>query len=111
MAKLTSHTLNGSDGTHAADIAVTLVDLNRGTQVLASVMDAGGRFAAEIPADTIDPQTIYELVFDTGPYWEARGTPARVQQIALRFTMPNPKGAYHMPVILSPNSYSVWVSS
>lgn len=111
MAKLTSHTLNGSDGTHAGGIAVTLRDLASGYTLLTALMDDGGRLATDIPVDQIDPAATYELVFETGPYWAARGVNATVQEIALRFAMPDPTGAYHMPVILNPNSYSMWMSS
>jgi 5-hydroxyisourate hydrolase len=111
MAKLTSHTLNGSDGTHAGGIAVTLRDLDSGKVLLTAEMDAGGRLAADIPAGTIDPTATYELVFETAPYWAARGVTATVREIVLRFAMPDPDGAYHMPVILNPNSYSMWMSA
>ena len=74
-------------------------------------LDGGGRLTADIPPAQIDPSTTYELIFDAGPYWLARGVTARVKEVALRFTMPDPEGAYHMPVILSPNSYSVWIST
>ena len=111
MAKLTSHTLNGSDGTHAGGIAVTLRGLTTGETLLSAVMDDGGRLAVDIPPNQIDTEKTYELVFETGPYWLARGVSATVQEIALRFTMPDPEGSYHMPVILNPNSYSMWMSS
>ena len=73
-------------------------------------MDDGGRLSQDIDAQVIDPDVTYELVFDTGLYWAARNIPATVTQIALRFAMPDPKGKYHMPVILNPNSYSMWTS-
>lgn len=111
MATLTSHTLNGSDGTHAGGIAVSLRNLASGAVVLTSEMDAGGRLAEHINPEDIDPGATYELVFDTAGYWASRGTPATVRQIALRFSMPDPDGAYHMPVILNPNSYSMWCSA
>ena len=111
MAKLTSHTLNGSDGTHAGGIVVSLRDLGSGAVLLTAEMDAGGRLSAEIAPDRIDPKATYELVFETAPYWAAHGVTATVQQIALRFAMPDPDGAYHMPVILNPNSYSMWMSA
>ena len=38
-------------------------------------------------------------------------TKATVEQIALRFGMPDREGSYHMPVILNPNSYSMWCSA
>lgn len=110
MATLTSHTLNGSDGTHAGGIPVTLTNLTTGTVILTAQMDDGGRLSESISAQGIDPNAMYELVFDTADYWAARSMPATVTQIALRFAMADPDGAYHMPVILNPNSYSMWTS-
>ncbi|WP_416883133.1 hydroxyisourate hydrolase [Marivita sp.] len=107
---LSSHTLNGSDGTHAGGIAVTLTNLIHGAIVFTARMDDGGRLSQDIDAQVIYPDATYELVFDTGPYWAARNIPATVTQIALRFAMPDPEGKYHMPVILNPNSYSMWTS-
>ena len=111
MGTLTSHTLNGTDGTHAGGIAVILTNLTSGVVVLTAEMDGGGRLSQDIPAEQIDPAATYELVFDTANYWAAHNFPATVTQIALRFTMSDPEGAYHMPVILNPNSYSMWMSA
>ena len=111
MAMLTSHTLNGSDGTHAGSITVTLTNLITRAVTFTSQMDESGRLSQSIPPQDVDPTATYELVFDTGPYWAARKMPATVTQIALRFPMQDPDGAYHMPVILNPNSYSMWSSS
>ncbi len=111
MAQLTTHTLNGSDGTHAGNITVTLRDLGTGRVVLNAKTDLGGRLAAEIAPEQIDPNTTYELVFVTATYWAARRVTATVREIALRFAMPDPDGAYHMPVILNPNSFSIWMSA
>ncbi len=110
MATLTSHTLNGSDGTHAGGIPVTLTNLNTGAVCFRTQMDDGGRLSQTIEAQTVDPGATYELVFDTNAYWAERNMPATVSQIALRFAMSDPHGAYHMPVILNPNSYSMWTS-
>ena len=111
MATLTSHTLNGSDGTHAGGIPVTLTNLDTGAVMFHAMMDDGGRLSQSIEAENVDPNAIYELVFDTSAYWAARDRPATVTQIALRLAMPDPAGAYHMPVILNPNSYSMWMSA
>jgi len=111
MALLTSHTLNGSDGSHAGGIAVTLRNLATGAVVLTAETDDGGRLSANIPADQIDPNATYELIFSLGPYWAARGVTPAVHEIALRFSMREPEGSYHMPVILNPNSYSMWTSA
>ena len=112
MAVITSHTLNGTDGTHAAGISVTLTRLGQVNEIIFTrVMDNGGRLEQEIAADQIDPNATYELVFDTGNFWKQRGILGAIPQIVLRFLMPDENAKYHMPVILNPNSYTVWRSS
>ena len=73
-------------------------------------MDEGGRLSVEIASEDIAPNTLYELVFETGAYWEAIGIRARVSEIVLRFQMADPNGSYHMPIIINPHSYSTWIS-
>ena len=110
MANITSHTLDGFSGNHAAGIEVCLIDTKTGRTVFRSKMDQGGRLSIEIQSEDINPSTIYELVFETGAYWEAIGIRARVSEIVLRFQMENPNGSYHMPIIINPHSYSTWIS-
>lgn len=110
MANITSHTLDGFSGNHAAGIEVVLIDTKTGRKVFKSKMDQGGRLSIEIQSEDINPSTIYELVFETGAYWEAIGIRARVSEIVLRFQMENPNGSYHMPIIINPHSYSTWIS-
>ena len=114
MAIVSSHTLNGTDGTHASGIAVRLMNPD-GTVLIDAEMDEGGRLSLDIVPDLIDPSATYELVFETAAYWEARSIPRQgpqiLREVVIRFSMPDPDGRYHMPVILSPNSYSVWWSA
>jgi len=110
MAILTSHTLNGTDGTHAGGIKV-IFSLVGGEKIFETKMDEGGRLNEEIGSKHLDPTFSYELVFETGPYWIERGYKQILDQVVLRFKMPDPNSNYHMPVIISPNSYSVWWSS
>ncbi|MEM7057208.1 MAG: hydroxyisourate hydrolase [Pseudomonadota bacterium] len=113
MATVSSHTLNGTDGTHAGGIDVSLTGPDG--VIFQAKMDDSGRLSQEIPADQIDPDGVYELVFHTGPYWSARQIPRDgpqiMDQVVLRFRMPDPDARYHMPVILSPNGYSCWWSA
>lgn len=111
MAIISSHTLNGSDGTHAGGISVTLTNLNTGKILFTDCMDDGGRLSRKIPEDDVDSGAIYELVFNTKTYWATRKVLVKVSQIVLRFEMANPEGVYHMPVIINPNSYSMWSSA
>jgi 5-hydroxyisourate hydrolase len=115
MALVTSHTLNGTDGTHAGGIAVRLVASNAPDLTLFDTnMDEGGRLSQEVDQTKINPDLSYDLIFQTGSYWATRTDPIKSsqsnEQIVIRFRMPNPKGHYHMPVILNPNSYSIWIS-
>ena len=110
MAIITSHTLNGLDGTHASGISVKLIKLN-GEILFESKMDKGGRLNQIIKPEIIDISSIYELTFDTRAYWSNRGYDQIMEQIVLRFKIPNPEASYHMPIIINPNSYSTWWSS
>ncbi len=112
MATVSSHSLNGSDGTHAGGIPVRLVNLSTGETLFQSAMDAGGRLSETVDLSTANPDDRYEIVFETGVYWSAKDIthPRPVEEIVLRFRMPNPEARYHMPVILSPNSYTCWLS-
>ena len=112
MATITSHTLNGTDGTHASGIKVTLTRLGHVNELIfETIMDENGRLEQEVAADQIVPNATYELVFNTGSYWKQRHILGAIPQIVLRFLMPDENAKYHMPVILNPNSYSVWRSS
>ena len=51
-----------------------------------------------------------EISFDTRAYWSNRGYDQIMEQIVLRFKIPNPESSYHMPIIINPNSYSTWWS-
>jgi 5-hydroxyisourate hydrolase-like protein (transthyretin family) len=109
MAVLTSHTLNGTDGSHANNIKVKLIEIGEET-IFETEMDSGGRLKQEIDPGKINPLSIYELTFETGQYWLERGYEQIMDQVVLRFRMPDSEGTYHMPIIINPNSYSAWWS-
>jgi 5-hydroxyisourate hydrolase len=114
MAVVSSHTLNGSDGTHAVGIAVSLRNLITGEMLFDNAMDDGGRLVQDIAENRIDPAAKYELVFATGAYWQAKNLPRPgaqiMEEVVVRFTMADITARYHIPVILSPNSFSIWWS-
>ncbi len=115
MAVVSSHILNGVDGTHAGGVVVSLFRLEDNFLLFSAKTDEGGRLSQEIDLSNADPTTVYELVFETRAYWEQRGKSDGegqfLEQVVLRFTMPDKYGKYHRPIILSPNAYSVWMSS
>ncbi|GIS11044.1 MAG: hypothetical protein CM15mP115_01950 [Alphaproteobacteria bacterium] len=55
------------------------------------------------------------MVVDSGAYFRG-GAPRQdslqiCEEIVIRFRMPDPNRRYHIPIIMSPNSYSCWWSS
>ena len=118
MATLSTHTLNSVDGTHAGDVAVCLARLDaQGCRLVLfdRRTDAGGRLTERIDPARIDVEADHELVFQTGAYFAARGLHLpglRLQhEVVIRFRMPDAQAAYHMPLVMAPNGYSVWLSS
>ena len=115
MAVLSSHFLDGTNGTHAAAVGVTLiyVDMVEGRQtVFSAFSDDGGRFTHDVDAIAGGK---YEMLIASGAYFKGQVLPSDsiqiLEEIVIRFTMPDPEARYHIPVIMSPNSYSCWWSS
>ena len=115
MALLSSHFLNGTDGTHAGNVKVSLWRIRVGRShelVFESQSEADGRFAEDVE---VDPEASYEMVVESGAYFRGRGqwhdSVQICNEIVIRFQMPDPDRRYHIPIIMSPNSYSCWWSS
>ncbi len=112
MATITSHTLSSQDGTHAADILFTLVNLSSGIELFSVATDSKGRLSESVDLSGMHPDDRYEVRLQTANYWERQGVvcPNFIDEIVLRLRMPDHDARYHMPVILSPYSYSTWAS-
>ena len=112
MATISSHTLNSVDGSHAGGVSVTLVNIDTGTTLFSTHTDDAGRLQEQVSSDDLNPDHRYELTFYPARYWADQGIEAAhcIDEIVLRFKMPDPDARYHMPIILSPNGYSTWAS-
>ena len=114
MAIVSSHTLNGTNGTHAGEFPVRLINITKNSEIFSTRMDNSGRLEENVDLSLTDEIDKFELIFDTGVYWNSLGLSASdnqiIREVVLRFSMPNKNARYHMPVILSPNSYSIWSS-
>ena len=115
MALLTSHLLNGNDGTHASGVSVSLINvsnINNPKKIFSKVTDQGGRFSGEFRAIAKDQ---YDLVVKIGEYFNRDNEKVSdicvISDIVIRFITNDPDGQYHIPIIISPNSYSCWWSS
>ena len=118
MAVITTHLLNSVLGTHAGGVGIGLLRIGPSgvrTTVFERETDAGGRLSETVEISKEYADAEYELVFRTGPYFAAQSLPQRtkqiVKEIVIRFSMPDPDASYHIPLMIAPNSYSVWWSS
>ena len=113
MAKISTHTLDGTNGSHAAGIPVIFKSCETGKILFATQTDEGGRLTQKVPISELEKSTIYELLFEVENYWIGLGhsNSEIIPQIALRFRINDTDGVFHMPIILSPNSYSTWKSA
>lgn len=106
---ISTHVLDATDGTHAAHIGVRLSVAETGAVLFRAETDSGGRMTCAL-VDPPVPGTLCELAFNTGPYWQARGTAGGLQCISLRFALGGPDVRHHLPLIIGPHGYSGWFS-
>lgn len=114
---LTTHVLDTARGAPAAGIAITLYRLSGDNRegIAEAVTNADGRTDSPIlPKDRFAAGR-YELVFHTGAYLDATGTPPGdprfLDDIPIRFGMSDPGAHYHVPLLLSPFGYSTYRGS
>ena len=110
MVTLSSHLLNSVDGTHACGVKVIINQINSsGEKVIffESETDNGGRILKDFDLSKNDCNCDYEMVCKTADYFSEKKI---VSEIIIKFRMQDPKKKYHLPIIISPNSYSIWWS-
>ena len=114
MAIISSHTLNGMNGTHAGGFPVRFINITKHSEIFSTSMDNNGRLEKNVDLSLTDATDKFELLFDTGIYWNSLGLSASdnqiISEVVLRFSMPNKNATYHMPVIISTNGYTKWSS-
>ena len=117
MGTLTTHVLDTAHGCPAAGMRVALYRLadDGGAVMLKSfVLDADGRAGAPLlEGDAFVPGR-YRLVFEVAAYFEARGTrlaePPFLAAVPIDFGLAAGEH-YHVPLLVSPWSYSTYRGS
>jgi len=110
MATLSSHLLNSVNGTHASGVKVIINQINSsGEKVIffESETDNGGRILKDFDLSKDDCNCDYEMVCKTSDYFSEKKI---VSEIIIKFRMEDSKKKYHLPIIISPNGYSIWWS-
>ena len=105
--RLTTHVLDTAHGRPAAGIPVELARLDgEDRELLASVTtNADGRTDTPL-LEALEPGT-YELVFSVGGHF-AEGF---LDRVPVRFTIADADAHYHVPLLVSPWSYSTYRGS
>ncbi|HQX06133.1 MAG TPA: hydroxyisourate hydrolase [Zoogloea sp.] len=116
MGRLTTHVLDTAHGRPGQGIAVTLFRLDGGRrELLRTVTNDDGRCDRPLLEGEAFEAGTYELVFAAGDYFRALVTtlpePPFVDEVALRFGVADPAQHYHVPLLVSPWSYSTYRGS
>ncbi len=115
---LSTHVLDTMHGCPAAGMQVTLFKIEEGqaAQVKQFRLNADGRNPDGPLYDNASLRAgTYRLVFDVLGYFESRGValpePAFLDQVPLDFGIAHPDQHYHVPLLVSPWSYSTYRGS
>ncbi|MCI3135514.1 hydroxyisourate hydrolase [Phenylobacterium aquaticum] len=108
--QLTTHALDTVRGAGAAGLKVTLYRLDPAPVFVAEViLDDRGRGVVLQDGLTVGA---YELVFAAAAYHRATGAviadPPFLDEVPIRFGVAEPDGHYHVPLLLTPYSYSTY---
>jgi 5-hydroxyisourate hydrolase len=115
MARLTTHILDTVHGAPADRVAIRLYRLDSMRELLASaISNSDGRTDGPLLDDS-DMQTgTFELEFDVGEYFARRkavvSEPAFLDTVVIRFSIRADEN-YHVPLLVSPWSYSTYRGS
>lgn len=117
MGKLSTHILDTMHGCPAAGVAVELyrIEGEKRRLVKQTMTNADGRCDAPLlDADEIQAGT-WELVFMAGDYFARQGVkvpePRFVDQVIVRFGIANRNENYHVPLVVTPWTYSTYRGS
>ena len=111
MATISSHILDSVSGKSAAGIRCQLVQLTPVEQkqvVFDVIADHEGRISETLVIEEISLGDEYELVMHAAEYFGV--DTAVVPVVVIRFIINDAERRYHLPVMLSPHSYSTWWS-
>ncbi|PTP38877.1 hydroxyisourate hydrolase [Vibrio splendidus] len=117
MGRLTTHVLDTNHGLPGAEIKVELYKVNEdSTEKLATVItNSDGRTDAPILAGNDFRPGKYQLVFYVADYYRSKGVELDgvpfLDDVVIRFGLDDPEAHYHVPLLVSPYSFSTYRGS
>ena len=110
MATLSSHLLNSVNGNHAEGVKVIIYQINSNgdkKNFFEAKTSKEGRILKDFDLSKEDCECDYEMICKTADYFSEKKI---VSEISVKFRMEDPNKKYHIPIIISPNGYSIWWS-
>jgi 5-hydroxyisourate hydrolase len=117
MGHLSTHVLDTAQGRPAAGMKVTLYRMEAGEPVplRSVVLNADGRADGPLLQGEALQVGRYRLAFDVAHYFGAMGhalpDPAFLEVVHVDFGIADAQGHYHVPLLVSPWSYSTYRGS
>ena len=118
MGRLSTHVLDTANGRPAAGMKIDLFRIEAGgtrSLVKSVVTNSDGRTDAPLLIDAAFVVGTYELVFEVAAYFRAAGNetadPPFLSTVPIRFGIADANGHYHVPLLVSPWSYSTYRGS
>ena len=115
--RLSTHVLDTHAGRPAVGMAIELHEFagSRAHRIAQAVTNGDGRTDRPLIGDRPLPIGRYELRFAVGEHFRRRGVeagdPPFLDIVPLRFSVAEPEGHYHVPLLCSPWSYSTYRGS
>jgi 2-oxo-4-hydroxy-4-carboxy-5-ureidoimidazoline decarboxylase len=116
--RLSTHVLDTHGGQPAPGVSVELVELSDAEErrlIERAVTNRDGRTDRALIDGRPIPVGRYELRFAVGDYFARRGVPladpAFLDVVPVRFSVAEPEGHYHVPLLVTPWSYSTYRGS
>jgi 5-hydroxyisourate hydrolase len=109
---VSTHVLDTGRGRPAAGMAVTLSrhrQDGKWSVIGKGVTDEDGR-VRELSRGRLEPGA-YRLDFATAEYFQKSGTGAFYPEVSVVFTLSDPDGNFHVPLLLSPFGYTTYKGS
>ena len=114
--RLTTHVLDTANGVPAAGLRLELTVISEtGASLIRTVeTNDDGRCDAPLLEGAALKPGWYEITFDVGAYFAAKGVPQRdgfLGRVPVRFQVTDPDAQYHVPLLVSPFGYSTYRGS
>jgi 2-oxo-4-hydroxy-4-carboxy-5-ureidoimidazoline decarboxylase len=111
--RLSTHVLDTATGRPAAGVKITLHEVGASARGLLkeTITNADGRTDAPLIAGEPLRVGTYELSFHVAKYFRHRADPPFLDIVPIRFGIAEPEGHYHVPLLVTPWSYTTYRGS